>query len=66
MTDGGSIDEALEGTSGAEESLRWWSAQPETWAHVRCDPVPPEEGMERCLSWLDSFGSDVELAARFI
>ena len=55
--------ETLEGASGAEESMRWWRAQPEAWVHVRRDAVPPAEGMERCLSWLDGLGPELALAA---
>lgn len=55
--------ETLEGASGAEESMRWWRAQPEAWGHVRRDAVPPAEGMERCLSWLDGLGPELALAA---
>lgn len=53
----------LEGTLGAEDSMRWWRAHPEAWAHIRRDPVPPAEGMGRCLAWLESLGSDLALAA---
>ena len=55
--------DALEGASGAAETMRWWRANPEAWAHIRRDPVPPAEGMGRCLSWLESLGSDLALAA---
>ena len=55
--------ETLEGASGAEDSMRWWRAQPEAWAHVRRDAVPPAEGMERCLSWLERLRPDLVLAA---
>ena len=55
--------ETLDGATGAEDSMRWWRAQPEAWAHVRRDAVPPAEGMEHCLSWLESLGPDLVLAA---
>ena len=54
--------ETLAGASGAEDSMRWWATQPEAWAHVRRDTVPPAEGAERCLHWLERFGPDVALA----
>lgn len=55
--------ETLECASGAGDSMRWWATQPEAWAHVRRDTVPPAEGTERCLHWLERFGPDVALAA---
>ena len=54
---------ALEGASAAAETMRWWRAHPKAWAHIRRDPVPPAERMARCLSWLESLGSDLALAA---
>ncbi len=55
--------EALEGASGAEDVMNWWRTKPEAWAHIRRDAVPPAEGMERCLSWLESLGPELALAA---
>ncbi|MCY4395129.1 MAG: hypothetical protein OXC10_08350 [Rhodospirillaceae bacterium] len=55
--------ETLEGAAGAENVLEWWRTQPEAWAHIRRDTVPPAVGMARCLHWLESLGSDLVLAA---
>ena len=55
--------DALEGASGARNVMDWWRTQPEAWAHIRCNPVLPADGMARCLHWLESLGSDLVLAA---
>ena len=46
----------LEGASGAAETMRWWRAHPEAWAHIRRDPVPPAERMARCPAWPTKVG----------
>ena len=55
--------ETLEGARGAEDVMRWWRTQPEAWATIRRDPVPPAVAMERCLDWLEGLGPDLALAA---
>ena len=55
--------EILPGAAGAEETMNWWRTQPEAWAYIRQNAVPPAEGMKRCLSWLESLGSELALAA---
>ncbi len=55
--------DALEGARGAENVMAWWRTQPEAWAHIRHNTVPPAAGMERCLSWLESLGPELALAA---
>ena len=55
--------EFLHGASGAEEVMNWWRTQPEAWAYVRRNAVPPAEGMNRCLSWLEGLGPELALAA---
>ena len=55
--------ETLEGASGAEDVMRWWRTQPDAWTHVRRDAVPPAKGMGSCLSWLESLGPELALAA---
>ena len=55
--------DALEGARGADNVMAWWRTQPEAWAHIRRNTVPPAGGMERCLSWLESLGSELALAA---
>ncbi len=55
--------ETLEGASGAENVMSWWRTQPEAWTHIRRNAVPPDEAMERCLSWLESLGPELALAA---
>ena len=55
--------DALEGASGTRNVMDWWRTQPEAWAHIRCNPVLPADGMARCLHWLESLGSDLVLAA---
>ena len=55
--------ETLEGARGAEDVMRWWRTQPEAWAYIRRDPVPPGVAMERCLDWLEGLGPDLALAA---
>ena len=55
--------ETLEGACGAEDVMRWWRTQPEAWAHIRRDTVPPAVAMGRCLDWLESLGPDLALAA---
>ena len=41
--------EMLEGARGAEDVMRWWRTQPEAWAYIRRNPVPPAVAMEHCL-----------------
>ena len=55
--------ETLEGASGAENVMSWWRTQPEAWTQIRRNAVPPDEAMERCLSWLESLGPELALAA---
>ena len=55
--------DTLEGASGAENVMNWWRTQPEALAHIRRDAVPAAGGMERCLCWLGSLGSELALAA---
>ena len=55
--------DTLEGATGAENVMNWWRTQPEAWAHIRRNPVPPAEAMLQCLRWLESLGSDLVLAA---
>ena len=55
--------ETLEGARGADDVMRWWRTQPEAWATIRRDPVPPAVALERCLDWLECLGPDLALAA---
>ena len=55
--------ETLEDACGAANVMRWWRTQPEAWAHIRRDPVPPAVGMERCIDWLEGLGPELALAA---
>ena len=55
--------ETLEGACGAENVMRWWRTQPEAWAHIRRETVPPAVGMERCIEWLEGLGPELALAA---
>ncbi len=55
--------DALDGARGAANVMAWWRTQPEAWAQIRRNTVPPAGGMERCLFWLESLGSELALAA---
>lgn len=55
--------DTLEGASGAGNVMEWWRAQPDAWAHIRRDTVPPAEGTARCLRWLEGLGAELALAA---
>lgn len=67
--DGGELDafeinlDTLDGASGAGNVMDWWRSQPDAWAHVRRDAVPPAEGMSHCLRWLERLGGEPVLVA---
>jgi hypothetical protein len=43
----------LEGAAPDPATMAWWRAQdPEVWAHVTRDPVPPEEATRQLVAWV--------------
>jgi hypothetical protein len=42
----------LEGAEGDEDTMRWWSTQPEAWEACRKDPKRPRDAMFEFHDWL--------------
>jgi len=35
------------------KTMEWWNRQPEAWAAVRKDPLPPEEAIPEFIEWVE-------------